>query len=107
MAESRTEAGGATEHEPADNGAAQLERRDRNRGPPGVAGNAGPGRARKRAPQEVQEDDRAGGAAPLAWYGRLGLFPAIIALVSTVGRVGNPQATPTSRADIVSGIGPG
>jgi membrane protein len=45
-------------------------------------------------------------AAGLTYYGVLGLFPALIALVSIVGLFGDPDSTTRTLADIVSDLGP-
>jgi len=45
-------------------------------------------------------------AAGLTYYGVLALFPALIALVSIVGLVGDPESTTRTLTDIVSDLGP-
>ena len=45
-------------------------------------------------------------AAALTYYGLLSLFPALIALVSILGLVGDPQETTETITDIVTQIGP-
>lgn len=60
----------------------------------------------KRTAQEFQEDNLSDWAATLTYYGLLALFPALIALVSIVGLVGNPQSTTNTLTDIVNKIGP-
>ena len=45
-------------------------------------------------------------AAALTYYGLLALFPALIALVSIVGLVADPQSTTQKVTDIVTEIGP-
>ncbi|HMA26982.1 MAG: YihY/virulence factor BrkB family protein [Solirubrobacterales bacterium] len=60
----------------------------------------------KRTAQEFQEDNLSDWAATLTYYGLLALFPALIALVSIVGLVGNPQSTTNTLTDIVTKIGP-
>src|SRR3954462_3187808 len=106
MADSRTEAGGETEHDRSDNGDDHLERRDRNYAPQGVERKTGTWPTLKRTAQEFQEDNMTDWAASLTYYGLLALFPAIIALVSIVGLVANPQSTTNTLTDIVNRIGP-
>ena len=45
-------------------------------------------------------------AAALTYYGLLSLFPALIALVSIVGLVGDPESTTQTITDVVTQIGP-
>ncbi|MBA2521897.1 MAG: YihY/virulence factor BrkB family protein, partial [Solirubrobacterales bacterium] len=45
-------------------------------------------------------------AAALTYYGLLSLFPALIAMVSILGLVADPEKTTQSIADIVTQIGP-
>lgn len=45
-------------------------------------------------------------AAGLTYYAVLALFPALIALVSIVGLVGDPESTTKALTDIVSDLGP-
>jgi membrane protein len=60
----------------------------------------------KRTAQEFQEDNLTDWAAALTYYGLLALFPALIALVSIVGLVGNPESTTNTLTDIVNRVGP-
>lgn len=60
----------------------------------------------KRSGLEFSEDNMTDWAAALTYYGLLSLFPALIALVSIVGLVGDPQSTTKSLTDIVTQIGP-
>lgn len=69
---------------------------------------AGTGRTAilKRTIKEFREDDVTDWAAALTYYGLLALFPALIALVSIVGLVGNPAATTKTLSQIVAKVGP-
>lgn len=60
----------------------------------------------KRTVQEFSEDNLTDWAAALTYYGLLAMFPALIALVSIVGLVGDPAATTKTLTDIVTKIGP-
>jgi membrane protein len=60
----------------------------------------------KRTGTEFMEDDLTDWAASLTYYGLLALFPALIALVSIVGLVGDPKSTTDTITDIVTKIGP-
>jgi membrane protein len=55
---------------------------------------------------EFSEDHLTDWAAALTYYGLLALFPALIALVSIVGLVGDPRSTTDTLTDIVTKIGP-
>ncbi|HMJ01888.1 MAG TPA: YihY/virulence factor BrkB family protein [Conexibacter sp.] len=60
----------------------------------------------KRTVQEFNEDGMTDWAAALTYYGLLALFPALIALVSVIGLVGDPQETTRKLTDIVTAVGP-
>lgn len=60
----------------------------------------------KRAGLEFSEDNMTDAAAALTYYGLLSLFPALIALVSILGLVADPQETTRALTDIVTQIGP-
>jgi membrane protein len=60
----------------------------------------------KRTAQEFQEDNLTDWAATLTYYGLLSLFPALIAMVSIVGLVGDPESTTNTLTDIVERVGP-
>ena len=60
----------------------------------------------KRTLSEFREDNLADWAAALTYYGLLSLFPALIAVVSVIGLVGDPQDTTRSLTEIVTEIGP-
>jgi membrane protein len=52
------------------------------------------------------EDNLTDWAAALTYYGLLALFPALIAMVSLVGLVGDPKSTSSSLTEIITSIGP-
>ena len=60
----------------------------------------------KRTALEFNEDNMPDWAAALTYYGLLALFPALIALVSIVGLVGDPESTTQTITDVVTQIGP-
>jgi membrane protein len=60
----------------------------------------------KRTGTEFMEDNLTDWAAALTYYGLLSLFPALIAIVSVIGLVGDPQSTTSSLTEIVTEIGP-
>jgi membrane protein len=61
----------------------------------------------KRTASEFMEDNLTDWAAALTYYGLLSLFPALIAVVSVIGLVGDPQTTTATLTEIVTEIGPG
>jgi membrane protein len=60
----------------------------------------------KRTVTEFREDNMSDWAAALTYYGLLSLFPALIALVSIVGLVGDPVTTTKTITDMVTKLGP-
>jgi len=60
----------------------------------------------KRTVAEFQEDNLTDWAAALTYYGLLALFPALIALVSIVGLVMDPQTLTDALTDVISRLGP-
>jgi membrane protein len=60
----------------------------------------------KRTIAEFKEDNLTDSAAALTYYAVLSIFPALIALVSIVGIVGDPKTLTNALTDIVSSIGP-
>ena len=60
----------------------------------------------KRTFTEFSEDNMSDWAAALTYYGLLSLFPALIALVSIVGLVGDPATTTKAITDMVTTLGP-
>jgi membrane protein len=72
----------------------------------GVERKSGPFATLKRTGTEFMEDNLTDWAASLTYYGLLALFPALIALVSIVGLVGDPKSTTDTITEIVTKIGP-
>ncbi len=64
------------------------------------------GQTLKRTVAEFKEDELTDRAAALTYYGVLSIFPALIALVSIVGLVGDPATVTKALTDVVSSIGP-
>jgi membrane protein len=62
--------------------------------------------ALKRTAGELKEDNLTDWAAALTYYGLLSLFPALIALVSIIGLVGDPRGATRTITEIVTAIGP-
>ena len=60
----------------------------------------------KRTVSEFIEDDMTDRAAALTYYGLLSLFPALIALVSIIGLVADPEKMTQTLTDIVTNLGP-
>ncbi len=61
----------------------------------------------KRTATEFMEDNLTDWAAALTYYGLLALFPALIAMVSLIGLVGDPKSTTSTLTEIITSIGPG
>jgi membrane protein len=83
-----------------------TQRRGDDYAPTGVERRTGFRATLKRTVQEFQEDNLTDWAATLTYYGLLSLFPTLIALVSIVGLVGDPESTTDTLTDIVSKVGP-
>jgi membrane protein len=60
----------------------------------------------KRVYAEFREDNLTDWAAALTYYGLLSLFPALIALVSLLGLIGDPETTTRKVTDVITEIGP-
>jgi len=60
----------------------------------------------KRTMTEFSEDNLTDAAAALTYYAVLSIFPALLAMISVVGLVGNPQTIVKTLTDVVSSIGP-
>jgi membrane protein len=60
----------------------------------------------KRTLTEFSEDNLTDWAAALTYYAVLSIFPALLALVSIVGLVGDPHTVTKEMTDLVSSIGP-
>jgi membrane protein len=78
----------------------------RDHRPEGGSPDAGLLATLKRTATEFQEDNLSDWAAALTYYGLLALFPALIAMVSLIGLVGDPRSTTSSLTEIVTEIGP-
>jgi membrane protein len=72
--------------------------------PTGVNTETGTIATLKRTFKEFSEDNMTDWAASLTYYGLLALFPALIALVSLIGLVGDPVKTTNTVTDIVTNI---
>jgi membrane protein len=83
-----------------------TQRRGNDFVPKGVERKTGLWATLKRTVQEFQEDNLTDWAASLTYYGLLALFPALIALVSIVGLVADPESTTNTLTDIVNRLGP-
>jgi membrane protein len=75
-------------------------------GPEGAEIDTGIFATLKRTATEFMEDNLTDWAAALTYYGLLALFPALIAMVSLIGLVGDPKSTTESLTEIVTEIGP-
>ena len=74
--------------------------------PEGAGPQTGTWATLKRTASEFQEDNLSDWAAALTYYGLLALFPALIAMVSLIGLVGDPRSTTDSLTEIITEIGP-
>lgn len=60
----------------------------------------------KRTVTEFKDDNCTDWAAALTYYGVLAMFPAVIAVLSLIGLVGDPRKTTDALLDIVDTLGP-
>jgi membrane protein len=60
----------------------------------------------RRVYAEFRDDNLTDWAAALTYYGLLSLFPALIALVSVIGLVGDPETTTRKVTEVIAEIGP-
>jgi membrane protein len=74
--------------------------------PEGAGGGFGIFATLKRTATEFMEDNLTDWAAALTYYGLLSLFPALIAMVSLIGLVGDPKETTSTLTEIITSIGP-
>jgi membrane protein len=74
--------------------------------PEGAAAESGVLATLKRTATEFMEDNLTDWAAALTYYGLLALFPALIAMVSLIGLVGDPKSTTSTLTEIITSIGP-
>jgi membrane protein len=75
-------------------------------GPEGTSTDSGIFATLKRTATEFMEDNLTDWAAALTYYGLLALFPALIAMVSLIGLVGDPKSTTSTLTEIITSIGP-
>ncbi len=75
--------------------------------PEGADAKATTGGTFKRMIKEISEDNLTDWAAALTYYGVLAMFPAVIALVSLVGLVFDPQEITDALTSILNTIAPG
>ncbi len=78
----------------------------RDHRPEGASTGSGLFATLKRTATEFMEDNLTDWAAALTYYGLLSLFPALIAVVSVIGLVGDPKSTTENLTEIVTEIGP-
>jgi membrane protein len=74
--------------------------------PEGAGADSGIFATLKRTATEFMEDNLSDWAAALTYYGLLALFPALIAMVSLIGLVGDPKSTTSTLTEIITEIGP-
>jgi membrane protein len=74
--------------------------------PVGAGSGTGTWATLKRTATEFREDNLTDWAAALTYYGLLALFPALIAMLSLIGLIGDPQSTTESLTEIILEIGP-
>jgi membrane protein len=74
--------------------------------PEGTDTDAGMFATLERTATEFMEDNLTDWAAALTYYGLLALFPALIAMVSLIGLVGDPKSTTSTLTEIITSIGP-
>jgi uncharacterized BrkB/YihY/UPF0761 family membrane protein len=86
--------------------AAGRDAGDATRGVRGYERKTGVFQTLKRTFQEFKEDNLTDWAAALTYYGVLAIFPALVALVSIVGLLFNPQQIIRALTDVVSQLGP-
>lgn len=89
-----------------DRGARREHRVRRDYAPEGAAADSGIFATLKRTATEFMEDNLSDWAAALTYYGLLALFPALIAMVSLIGLVGDPKSTTSTLTEIITEIGP-
>ena len=83
-----------------------VEPRRADYAPEGVERKTGTWPLLKRTFKEFQEDNLTDWAAALTYYSLMSLFPALIALVSIVGLVFDPQEVTKAITDVVAQLGP-
>jgi membrane protein len=103
---SESETRGSGHEETGDRGADREVDARRDYRPRGAAADSGMFATLKRTATEFMEDNLTDWAAALTYYGLLALFPALIAIVSLIGLIGDPKSTISSLTEIVTAIGP-
>jgi membrane protein len=98
--------GSRREETTGDHGAHQENAVCRDYRPEGGSADSGIFATLKRTVTEFKEDNLADWAAALTYYGLLALFPALIAMVSLIGLIGDPKSTTSSLTEIITSIGP-
>jgi membrane protein len=78
----------------------------RDYSPEGAGADSGVFSTLKRTAREFMEDNLTDWAAALTYYSLLALFPALIAMVSLIGLVGDPKSTTSALTEIITSIGP-
>jgi membrane protein len=96
----------ARETRPDNRGARREDGVRRDYRPEGAAADSGIFATLKRTATEFMEDNLSDWAAALTYYGLLALFPALIAMVSLIGLVGDPKSTTSTLTEIITEIGP-
>jgi membrane protein len=91
---------------PSDHGARREDGARRDYRPEGAGADTGLFATLKRTATEFMEDNLTDWAAALTYYGLLALFPALIAMVSLIGLVGDPKSTTSTLTEIITEIGP-
>ena len=97
---------GAEEDPNNDRGARPKYGARRDFRPQGVAAKTGIRSTLKRTATEFKDDNLTDWAAALTYYGLLSLFPALIALVSILGLIGDPKSTTSTITEVMVRIGP-
>src|ERR1700709_2774479 len=75
--------------------------------PTGAPGKANAGGTLKRLVKEISQDNLTDHAAALTYYLVLAMFPAIIAMISIVGLIFEPQQIATALTTLLNQIAPG
>jgi membrane protein len=96
----------ARETRPDDRGARREDGVRHDYRPEGAGADTGLFATLKRTATEFMEDNLTDWAAALTYYGLLALFPALIAMVSLIGLVGDPKSTTSTLTEIITEIGP-
>lgn len=104
--ERREDASGERDDEANGRSDAPVAPRRADYKPEGVERKTGLFATLKRTATEFSEDNLTDWAASLTYYALLSLFPALIALVSIVGLVGDPKSTTDTITEMVTKIGP-